>query len=292
MLASRTDLPLERDALARFLPWLIAFMVYLAALALAGVLVLNAMVERWDRGIGGTLTVQMMPAKAGNDAKRIDTALALLRGTEGVLRAQPVDEARVLALLEPWLGGGGTTEDLPLPLLIDVELKPGASVDLEALATRLGKAVPGATVDDHRVWLDRLVSLIHMVEALAGIILLLIALACVGTVVFTTRTGLAIHHEAIEVLHLIGAKDAYVADQFAGRALSLGLRGGILGLVLAVPTLVGIGHLAREVEAGVLPDFNLTLLHWAALAVLPAAAAVIAMVTARFTVMRTLARMP
>ena len=41
MFARRSDLPLDKDALSRFLPWLIAFMVFLAVMAMAGVLVLN-----------------------------------------------------------------------------------------------------------------------------------------------------------------------------------------------------------------------------------------------------------
>ena len=42
-------LPLGRDAPSRFLPWVFALMVYLAVLALTGVLILHAAVERWQR---------------------------------------------------------------------------------------------------------------------------------------------------------------------------------------------------------------------------------------------------
>ncbi len=292
MWARRSDLPLDHDALGRFLPWLIAFMVYLAALALAGMLVLNAMAARWDKGVGDTLTVQIAPADSPEkDARRMRSALGILRSTPGVARAQPIDEGRLMELLEPWLGTAGAAKDLPLPRLIDVELKSGARVDAAALAKRLAAAVPDAAVDDHRVWLERLIRLIRTVEALATAVLVLIGLATAGTVVFTTRTGLAIHHEAIEVLHLIGAQDSYVARQFAGRALAMGLRGGVIGLVFAVPTLLGIGYLAARMEAALLPDVTLDPQHWAALAGLPLAVAAIAMVTARLTVMRTLARM-
>ena len=292
MWARRSDLPLDHDALGRFLPWLIAFMVYLAALALAGMLLLNTMAARWDRGMGDTLTVQIAPADTPEqDALRVRATLGILRSIPGVAQAQLIDEGRLMDLLEPWLGPGGATKDLPLPRLIDVELKPGAQVDAAALATRLAAAVPGTAVDDHGVWLERLIRLIRTVEALATAVLLLIGLATAGTVVFTTRTGLSIHHEAIEVLHLIGAQDTYVARQFAGRALAMGLRGGIIGLVFAVPTLLGIGYLAARMQAGILPDVSLGPQHWAALAGLPLVVAAIAMVTARLTVMRTLARM-
>ena len=81
-------------------------------------------------------------------------------------------------------------------------------------------------------------------------ILALIGLATIGTVIFTTRTGLAVHQEAIEVLHLIGAQDSYIARQFATRALMLALRGGLIGLALAVPTLIAIGILSAAMDAG------------------------------------------
>lgn len=293
MFARRSDLPLDRDALARYLPWIIAFMVYLASLALAGVLILDDLAGRWDKGVSATLTVQI-PATddAANDARLTAAVVEKLRAVPDVVSAEAVGREQIMALLEPWLGSVAADEDLPLPHLIDVQLSPGGRIDAEALSRRLARIAPGAMVDDHGVWLNRLLRLLHAVEALATGILLLMGLATAGTVVFTTRTGLAIHQDVIEVLHLIGARDAYVARQFGQRALTLGLRGGLFGLALAVPTLLGVGSLAGRIEAGLLPALSLAPLHWAALCVLPPAAAVIAMLTARFTVIRTLSRMP
>lgn len=292
MFARRSDLPLDRDALSRFLPWLIAFMVFLAVLAMAGVLVLNATAARWDRGITGTLTVQIIPADdPSKDDDRLQKVLKILAETPEVDRFETLGDDKLLALLEPWLGTGVGAQDLPLPRLVDVELKPDAKLDVEALSRRVEARVPGVSIDDHSLWLERLVHLIRTVEGLASLILVLIGLATVGTVVFTTRTGLAIHRNAIEVLHFIGAQDSYVASQFAGRALTLGLKGGLAGLLLAAPTLWGIGVMAQRMDSGLLPDITLGPVHWAALAGLPVAVALIAMVTARLTVLKTLSRM-
>ena len=288
----RSDLPLDRDSLSKFLPWLIAFMVFLAVLALAGLLVLNTLAHRWDKGISNSLTVQVpFSGDAIRDAKNLKTAVRITRGALGVRRAEPIPEKRIAELLEPWLGPVGATSAVPLPSLIEVEVENGATFDTEALGQRLNAKVPGATVDSHRVWLDRLLNLIGTVRGLAAAILLFIALATVGTVVFTTRTGLAIHQDVIEVLHLIGAKDNYVAGQFAVRALWLGLRGGLIGLILAVPTLWMIGSLFGGVEDGLIPKVAMEAFHWMVLAALPLLVAVIAMVTARMTVMRSLGRM-
>ena len=59
MIWKRTDLPLDRDEHSRFLPWLIAFMVFLAVFGFAGILILNAVAKRWDSGVSGTITIQI-----------------------------------------------------------------------------------------------------------------------------------------------------------------------------------------------------------------------------------------
>lgn len=291
MLTRRSDFALERDALERYLPWLVAFMVFLAALALAGTLVLGAAAGRWEANIGATLTVQLRPTE-NSDADRAATeaALSVLRAMPEVKSVESLSDSQLVKLVEPWLGAV-SPGDLPLPRLIDVEAKPGQRIDADALRRKLNAVAPGSAVDDHRVWLARLVNLVRAVEALAFAVMVLVAAATVGTVIFTTRTGLAIHREAIEVLHLIGAQDSYVANQFAGRVLGLGLKGGVVGLLMAGPTIYGVWLVMGRMEGGMLPDLSLGPLHWAAIAALPVAVAVIATATARLTVLRTLAKM-
>jgi cell division transport system permease protein len=95
----------------------------------------------------------------------------------------------------------------------------------------------------------------------------------------------------IEVMHLIGAQDDYVARQFQAHALGIGLRGGLTGLLFAVATLLAVEGLAPSGGGGLLPGLALKAWQWGALALLPVVTALIAMVTARVTVLRTLARM-
>ena len=118
------------------------------------------------------------------------------------------------------------------------------------------------------------------------------ALAAIATVVFITRTGLAIHAGGIELLHLIGAADGYVARQFQGQALELALKGGALGFVLTAATVFLLGRAADALGAGILPDFSLSLVQWAALATVPLGVAVIGVLTARVTVMAALRELP
>ena len=295
-LTRRSDLPLAGDATSRFLPWLVALMVFLAAMAVAGGFAINGVMERWDHDVSGTLTVQVIPAggeqaEAATD-ERVHLAVELMRKVPGVLAVKAFDKKRTLALLEPWLGGTEVVQDLPLPRLIDVTVDPDARIDLAEVAERLSRAVPGASLDDHRVWLSRLINLSRTMQWLAVIIVLLIGAVTSATVVYATRTGMAVHHSIIEVLHLIGAHDDYIARQFADRAFALGIGGGLFGLGLAVPALTVIGWAAKRLEGGFLPSIGLPLLGYLTIGALPLLAAGLAMLTARLTVHGALARMP
>ena len=303
MFRPRSDLPLEHDAANRFLPWLIVLIVYLAALALAGLMVLSTAASGWGRGLTGTLTVQIPPAAstASKDSSadsnsspkaRVDKALEVLRATPGVAQAKALSREELLALLEPWLGSGQFTEELSLPALIDVKLKAHSGVSLEGLAATLDAAVPGATIDDHKRWFDRLILLVRSVELIAGGIVLLVSLAAIATVIFVTRTGLAIHHDVIELLHVMGAHDAYIARQFQFQALDMGVRGGAIGFALAASTLLALGYLSARIEAMLLPSLELNASQWLALSALPFVVALISMITARVTVLRALAKLP
>ena len=296
MAFGKADLPLARDASGRFLPWLIAFMVYLATLALVASMIMNALVERWDHGLADRLTVQIPAPEAGSEQgaqeARIDAAIGVLTSTPGVAGVSVLDEEEISALLDPWLGDAELARELPLPTLIAVTLNPGNPADLGTLGVRLKAAVPGAVVDDHQRWVGGLVSLTRSVDLIAGLVVVLVGVAAIVTVIFVTRTGLAIHRQVIELLHLIGAQDSYVARQFQSHAMRLGFKGGVLGFVAAVVTIYGAGLLLSESGRVLLPQFSFGVREWIALAALPLIATLVAMLTARWTVLRTLARFP
>ena len=296
MFGRHSDLPLAGDATSRFLPWLVALMVFMASMAVAGAFVISGVIDRWDQDVSGTLTVQVLPAggeqaEAATD-ERVHLAVEIMRKVPGVLMVKAFDKKRTLALLEPWLGGTDVVQDLPLPRLIDVSIDPNVRIDLSEVAERLSRAVPGASLDDHRIWLSRLINLSRTIQWLAIVVVVLIGAVTSATVVYGTRTGMAVHHGIIEVLHLIGAHDDYIARQFADRAFALGIAGGLMGLGMALPALTAIGWSARRLEGGFLPSLNLPLLGYVTIGLLPLAAAGLAMLTARLTVHGTLSRMP
>lgn len=291
---SRSDLPLSGDASARFLPWLIAFMVFLAALALVGAEALRQTAERWDSGLSGSITVQLPPQlddPEGQEAA-VETALTVLGDIAGVREIEVMDRGQAAALLEPWLGNAAEDPALPLPVLMTVRFSGDAGAIAQEARRQLSEAVPGAEVDDHRDWIGGLLDLTRGLELLAVFLLLLVGAAAVVTVVFVTRTGLAVHRPVIELLHLMGARDAQVAGRFQAHALWLGLQGGLLGLAAAVLCYALLDWALTPATAALLPPLRFGPRLLLLLALLPAIAAGVAWVTARITVLRTLARMP
>jgi len=287
----RLDLPLGRDASGRFLPWIIALMVYLAVVGGVGLMLLGDTLKEWDRSLSTTMTVQL---PADSSAGRIDTAVAALKQTPGVAAVHLLGVDETARLIAPWLGSGVAADSLPLPHLIDLRLDPAAQIDTAALRQKLTQIDPGAELADHRSSLVELRGFAVKVEGIIGAGVAVVAVLLVLTVVFSARTGLAIHQPVVEILHLLGAPDRYIARQFQTHALWLGLRGGIIGGIAAAVTIVILGRAAGAISLP-LPVAAPGLLDWRPWALLIAAAigaGVVAMVTARATIARRLARMP
>ena len=286
----RRDLPLDRDSAGLFLPAIIGFMVFLAALALAGSMAVDNLLAHWQGAIEAAFTVQLPPVEGESSAAAADRrsrALASLANVPGVRSAILLSDADKARLLEPWLGADAVHLDLPLPDLIAVTVDGKSAVDLASLATTLQSVSPGAAIDDHGRWREAIGKAAEAANlALLGL-LLLIGLAAALTVVFVARAGLAAHRQVIEILHLVGAHDGYVARQFQRHAFSRGLAGGIVGAGVAAGIFLAAGRWLPGLDSRALA---LRPLQWLAVALLPLAAALLAMATARYTVLRSLRR--
>lgn len=294
MIRRRSDLPLARDPSVRLVPWIIGLMAYLACLMLAGSLLLSELLEQWSSGLSGTVTVQVLPHErepTQDFEARVGKLVRILERTEGIDDARAIPLEEVADLLEPWLGEATSLDALPLPRLIDVQFDPANPPRMEELRTMLSNADPDAILDDHGVWQDQLANLVQALNLVAGFVVVLVGMATVGIVVFATRSGMAAHRDVIEVLHLIGAEDTYIARQFQNFALTQGLRGGIIGIAVGAATIWGLGYAAAHIDSEILPNVRLLAWHWVVLASLPAATALIARSTAKRTVIRSLKRM-
>jgi cell division transport system permease protein len=218
----------------RALVTVVAIMTFLASLT-AGIAIMIGDASRlWQDEVAREITVQIKP-QAGRDLDALsEKAVALAKATPGIASARAFSRDESEAMLAPWLGSGLNLDELPVPRLIVLALDPEAVFDLDSFRGELGAAVPGAALDDHRLWLERLAIMARTVVFVAAVLFALVLAAMILAVAFATRGAMAGNREIIEVLHLVGADDGYISRQFQRHFLRLGLRGGVIGGVLAI----------------------------------------------------------
>ncbi len=285
---------MPRDKGAATLDLVIVVMAFLASLTLGASLIAERAAASWRLGLAGRLTVQILPPEKSRLPldTQIDAALRVLRGTPGIAHASLISERETLDLIEPWLGSDPLIAELPLPRLIDVAVTPGAQIDTETLRTRLKAAAPDAVLDDHRRWAGRLKSLTNAIIWSAYGILALIALATAATVAFATRAGLEAHHEIVELLHQMGARSGFIARAFEWHYFIAALAAATIGAACAALAFM----LAHGLEfAGIepvpfLPPLTLQPVEIGLLATVPLGAGIIALATARISVLSALRR--
>ena len=117
------------------------------------------------------------------------------------------------------------------------------------------------------------------------------------SVMFATRGAMAANRQIIEVLHIIGAKDGFIAAEFQRHFLLLGLKGGALGggIAMVLFALVGMtsgwfgGSAARP--CGLFGNLSLGAQGYGAMLGLIVLMGAVTAGVSRFTVSRTLKEM-
>jgi cell division transport system permease protein len=74
--------------------------------------------------------------------------------------------------------------------------------------------------------------------------------AAMMSVMFATRGAMAANRQIIEVLHIIGAKDGFIAAEFQRHFLLLGLKGGAIGGGAAMVLFALFGMMSHWLGAG------------------------------------------
>jgi cell division transport system permease protein len=277
----------------RTLVMAMAVMCYLAVLAAGGLVLIDRSVEAWTGDLAREITVQIREIPGRNMEADLARAAGILKATPGIEKVTVLDEKAAIDLLEPWIGGIEGLEDLPVPRLIAVGITPRSPPDFASLDSALRDEVPGASLDTHKRWQAELTRMARVLTTLAYAILVLIGVCAIAIVIFATRAALEANREVVEVLHLVGARDSFIARQVWGRFLKTGLTAGIIGLLLGILTFFLAAGAAPESFSAISREF-LSLSsaklaqNYAVLASVPLVATLISLITSRVTLMRIL----
>jgi cell division transport system permease protein len=232
------------DSIAgRALLAVIAIMTFLAALTLGAVVLVRSAAGEWQSAVAREVTVQVRPTEGRDVEADVQRAASIAAATQGVASVRPYSKEESARLLEPWLGSGLALGELPVPRLVVVRVAAGEVPDFETLGRQLAEAIPGTTLDDHRAFVDRMRAMARSAVAVGLFVLLLVLAATMLSVMFATRGAMATNRQIIEVLHVVGAKEGFIAGEFQRHFLLVGLKGGAIGGAVALLLFVIVGLL-------------------------------------------------
>jgi cell division transport system permease protein len=132
--------------------------------------------------------------------------------------------------------------------------------------------------------------LVGTLRWLAGLLVLLMAIATAACVVLAARAALNTHRETIDVLHLLGATDIQIARLFQRRIALDALFGGGLGFAAGALILILLAGRIGAVGSELVGSVRLEPTGWLALVAVPVAGALLATAAARLTLERALRR--
>ena len=129
-----------------------------------------------------------------------------------------------------------TLDENPLPHVLVItphmNLIGDAAIDMQRLANKLEGYSEVDLVQMDIEWVQRLRSILRIVERVIMIISILLALTVLLVIGNTIRLDIQNHKEEIEVSKLIGATPAYIRRPFIYSGIWYGLFGGFLSLVI------------------------------------------------------------
>lgn len=273
-----------REAALFFVIGALCFLAALAALTTRGTYVAAT---AWGDQIEGEFTVILQDTDR-RTAQGIAEDIAEISGIEG---ARLLSIAELDELLAPSFGPGGLPDGLPLPLLIAVQASPDAADPAPQIRAIMDREEVDGDVSGHGGFARQVQRALGVLRLIGiGAVSLLTATA-IAVIAFATHAALLARKDIVDVLHLSGAEDRFIAALFARRFWLLALQagsGGALAALMTTALIVFSAGSSGAVEAQLLPRLTLDVVDFAILIVTPVIAGMSARWAARITVMQAL----
>lgn len=293
---TNTDIPLEHDIQTKFLITLIALMTFLLVLAASGSLILNDMTKRWSSGLQNKITLEVASEtdqgfvlSQNTIDKEIRKLQSMLDNHPLVKKSSTLKKREIRELISPWIGTDLALDGIPLPGLIAIELKQSTPEALLQLKRVIKTTSKYAYLETHSDWLNDFLGLINTLKTLSLTIALLVLAITIISVTTAMHTRLALHKKNVQLLHLMGASDTYIAKQFMPHAIIIAFKGSLIGTVCAILLTIVITKL---INAPMIPTLKLDMIWYFILASSPIFITIFALITSRITLLRTLLKMP
>lgn len=285
---------LQQARIAGPMPWVIAIMIALTVMAAAAGLALNNIAGSARDEIAGGITVQIVEGAPVERDRQAERAVSYFSNREDVASVRRVPDDELAELLAPWLGDVGMAEDdgVPIPALVDVRLSgPVTAERLSLMRSELLSQAPAARIDAQASWLGPVFDAVRSLQFLAIGLIALLALTSAAAVWLAARSALGSNSETIEVIHHLGGTDGQIAGIFQRSIAWDAALGGAAGLLLGLGAVFILGQQFAGLGSGLIAGGGLGPMDWVAIAAIPVIGIVLAVITARLTVIAALRRM-
>ncbi|MCY4035289.1 MAG: hypothetical protein OXF24_06955 [Hyphomicrobiales bacterium] len=264
-------------------------MCYLAAISLGTGLLLVHAVDGWTQEISSRASLRIDVLEGRDTQIAAQQAARAAERNPNVIRAAPLSREEIEAILEPWLDTEELGEEFELPAIVNLRLRVYDKQVLGNLVNEIQRQVPGVVLETHDAWRERLEQTRRWTLAVAFGVPGLIAAVAITVMLLATHVVFTGNRPVIELLHLLGARNGDIARAGRKRTFVPCLCASVLATLLALATFEAVaradtGHplletaANREIYAG-----------W--LALVPVASILIARISVRIALIRSLARL-
>jgi cell division transport system permease protein len=212
-------------------PWVIAIMSFSIIVIAATGLALANTASSLTHAIQSRYAVEVP-----NGGQNLDLLVSTLKASPGVASVEAVPESEMRRTLERWLGPAAKSADLPVPALVNFDVRPGT--DVAAIQRHLQEIAPAAQISAHR---DRVAPLLRSMRALQWLafgLVIMLSGAAAAAVVLAARGALDTHRFTIEVMHGIGATDLQLTHLFQRKIAIDALVGSLAGAAVGALVLL------------------------------------------------------
>jgi len=228
---------LKLDGSNFFLGWIMASMIYLALLAILFSIVSALSFDKWSNATRDLVTIHVPNPTEGTGSDdgvtRIDETLKILRAFPGIESVTILEKNDIERLINPLIEKD-ILKNILLPALIEIRLKRNEV--LPDLNNALKNLSPDIFIEDHVELFSPDAKTFLGAKKLFSVIVSLTLFVAMISVIFAVHSGLAINREIIHVMHLIGAKNSFIAKTFQKHLLKVLSISSVFGTFLAIAT--------------------------------------------------------
>ena len=240
-----------------------ASMVYLALLAILFSIVSTLSFDKWRNATRDLVTIHVPNPTEGigsdDGVTRIDETLKILRAFPDIESVTILEKNDIERLINPLIEKD-ILKNILLPALIEIRLKRNEV--LPDLNNALKNLSPDIFIEDHvELFLPDAKTFLGAKKLFSVIVSLTLFVAMIS-VIFAVHSGLAINREIIHVMHLIGAKNSFIARTFQKHVLKVLSFSSVFATFLAIGTFFILESSLRvaffgDVEIDIFKQINL-----------------------------------